>query len=91
MSNKSDVKEPFEQLTFDLDEKNEALQLVGLERVQQFSPEEYRQARKKLVSIDATCVATVLADRPSTGPAYTSIMFGHLWFAVPVRSLVFLC
>lgn len=35
--------------SFDLDDKDEALRLVGLERVETFTEEDYRRVRRKLV------------------------------------------
>ena len=45
--------------SFDLDDKDEALRLVGLERVESITPEEYLKLRRKLVSLHDTLVHSV--------------------------------
>ena len=37
--------------SFDLNDKDEALQLVGLERAESFTEEQFRSVRRKLVSL----------------------------------------
>lgn len=75
--------------SFDLDDKDEALRLVGLERTETFTEEQYRKVRWKLVGISTRLLSHCMpsAQSDSLGPGDSAAVSGGLLFAVPVRIL----
>lgn len=60
----SDPEKNLSTPSFDLDDKDEALRLVGLERAETFTNEQYLKVRRKLVSLHYTALTLRLVPKP---------------------------
>ena len=75
--------------SFDLGDKDEALRLVGLERSETFTEEQYRRVRRKLVGIPYDSLVSTLYELSLhlVGLGDPSAMPGSVLLTIPVSLL----
>lgn len=67
-----------------LGDKDEALKLVGLERVGSFTEEQYRRVRLKLVRLNLSVFGSTCLSYRRIGPSHTPALCGGLLLAISV-------
>ena len=75
--------------SFDLTDKDEALRLVGLERTESFTKEEYLAVRRKLVRFKGDGIHFQRLDDPSLGLDHSAVVPSRVLLPIPVRSSSF--
>lgn len=71
-----------------LDDKDEALQLVGLERAGSISEEQFRRVRWKLVRTQQLARRCIMPTVFCSGSDYSTTLCNRLLFTIPVRQIV---